>query len=305
MLGPLAIATFAVSAPTANDLDRIALETARAARAKFTKPALQEDQIGISIRILDPAAKTYVVGGYRAEDAMYPASVVKMFYMAYAADQLERRRLEMTPELERALKDMIVDSSNDATALVLDTLTGTTGGPELPPDALKDWMDRRQIVNRWFRARGYEKVNACQKTWNEAPYGRERQGYGPNFELRNSLTPDECGRLMAEIALNKIATSERCDWMRSLMSRKPLAESADADVQSRDFTGRVVPAGYKLWSKAGFTSTVRHDVAHLRALDGREVVLAIFTQGHSANEELLPFLAKSLLEGLGLMVKTK
>lgn len=107
--------------------------------------------------------------------------------------------LKQTPELERALHDMIVDSSNDATHYVVDALTGTTDGAELEETALREWMDKRNATNRYFAGLGYEKINVNQKTWCEGPYGRERQGLGPNFEYRNKLTTEAVARLIYEI----------------------------------------------------------------------------------------------------------
>ncbi len=55
-------------------------------------------------------------------------------------------------ELERAIRDMIVDSSNDATSLVVDVLTGTTSGPELSPAPLGTWKSQRNIIDRYARS---------------------------------------------------------------------------------------------------------------------------------------------------------
>jgi beta-lactamase class A len=268
-----------------------------AAVAQFPENGPKAEQLGVAVAELDRARRSYRSGSYRGAEPMYPASVVKLFYLAYAAELLERKRLRLTPELERGVRDMIVESSNDATGLVLDAVTGTTGGPELAPKALALWMERRQAVNKWYASMGYTGINACQKTWNEGPYGRERQGYGPKFELRNMLTPNACLRLMAEIALDKIVNPRQCEWMRGYLRRKVASEEG-ADYQSRQFTGEVLPKGAGLWSKAGYTSEVRHDVAYVRALDGREFVLAVFTKGHSGNTKLVPFLAQELLRGL-------
>jgi hypothetical protein len=68
----------------------------------------------------------------RGEEKIYPASVSKMFYMVALERWLEDGRLKLTPEMERGLKDMIVDSSNEATQYILDVLTGTSSGAELP-----------------------------------------------------------------------------------------------------------------------------------------------------------------------------
>lgn len=65
----------------------------------------------------------------------YPASVVKLVYLVAAEAWRQADLLADTPELRRALSDMIRDSSNDATSLVVDLLSGTTSGPSLPPSA--------------------------------------------------------------------------------------------------------------------------------------------------------------------------
>jgi hypothetical protein len=66
---------------------------------------------------------------YRGVESIYPASVVKLFYLVALHEWLEQGMAQPSTELERATKDMIVDSSNDATSLVVDVLTGTTSGP--------------------------------------------------------------------------------------------------------------------------------------------------------------------------------
>ena len=60
---------------------------------------------------------------------VYPASVVKLFYAVAVEQWLQRDLIPDGDELQRAMGDMIGDSSNDATGLVVDLLTGTTSGP--------------------------------------------------------------------------------------------------------------------------------------------------------------------------------
>ena len=47
----------------------------------------------------------------RGDERIYPASVVKMFYMAALERQLEDAKITLTPEVTRGLRDMILDSS--------------------------------------------------------------------------------------------------------------------------------------------------------------------------------------------------
>ncbi|AIE87268.1 serine hydrolase [Fimbriimonas ginsengisoli] len=299
-IGLALTAVVAAQSPSPLDLARFADNAAKAALAKYSDRGVKPDQIGITLAVLDRKGNSFQSGSYRGAEAMYPASVVKMFFLAYAGHLLEKKKLRMTPELERAVHDMIVDSVNDATGLVLETVTGTTGGPELSPKELARWMDKRQAVNRWFASLGYPTLNACQKTWNEGPYGRERQGYGPHFELRNSLSPNVCVRLMSDIALDKIVSPGQCAWMRGYLSRAIPADSKETNEQSKLFSGKVLPSGTKLWSKAGWTDTVRHDVAYIQLPDGREFVYAIFTKDHSNEAGLIPFIASAMLKELGV-----
>ena len=56
--------------------------------------------------------------------------------------------------------------------------------------------------------------------------------------------------------------------------------------------------GFKLWSKAGWTSTTRHDVAYIEMPDGAKFVLATFTTDHSNEREIIPTVARTVIEGL-------
>ncbi len=275
------------------------LEVAKSVAVEFRDENLKPDEIGISVYV--PSLN--LGGSYRGDVAMYPASVVKLFYIAYGAHLLDGKKLTMTPELERGFKDMIVESSNDATALVLDAVTGTTGGPELSENELKAWMEKRRSVNRWLGEYGFKGINANQKTWNEGPYGRERQGYGPNFEYRNSLTPDSCVQLLTLISEGKLVSKERTDWILGYMKREIVADSKNADSQSKGFTGSILPSGYKLWSKAGWTSTVYHDLALVQTPDGRKAIVAVFCKGHASNAKIVPFMAQETLKAIGIIRK--
>ena len=60
---------------------------------------------------------------------------------------------------------MIVQSSNDATSLVIDSLTNTNSGPELVNNNFLAWKYKRNIVNIYFRALGWKELE-------KIPYGK-------------------------------------------------------------------------------------------------------------------------------------
>ena len=266
---------------------------------RFADKKLQEDQLSITlIDLRDPARP--VTASFRGNERVYPASVVKLFYLVAAHRWLEDKKIEQTPELTRALKDMIVDSSNEATQYVLDVLTHTTGGYELPPKEMEQWQYQRNAVNRYFSSLGYTNINVNQKTFCEDAYGRERVSRGPNGENRNKLTTDATARLMMEIVTGKAANPARTAAMMDLLKREYTGQSSDADDQGRGFTGLALQGreGFRLWSKAGWTSTARHDVVYVEMPDGGKFVLATFTSNHSNDREIIPTVARVVIDGL-------
>lgn len=266
---------------------------------KFADKKLDEKQLSITlIDLRDPRHPVTV--SFRGNERVYPASVVKLFYLVAAQRWLEDKKIEETTELTRALRDMIVDSSNEATQYVVDVLTHTTAGYELPPKEMEEWQYQRNAVNRYFAGLGYTNINVNQKTFCEDAYGRERVSRGPNGENRNKLTTDATARLMMEIVTGKAATPARTAKMMELLKRDYTGTSNDADDQGHGFTGIALKGrdGARLWSKAGWTSSTRHDVAYIELPEGQKFVLATFTTEHANERDIIPTVARAVMEGL-------
>lgn len=240
---------------------------------------------------------------YRGEEPIYPASVVKMFYMAALHQQLQDGKVTMTTELQRGLKDMIVDSSNEATQYILDVLTNTSSGAELPQTEFEKWQYKRNRVNRYFSSMGYARINVNQKTFCEDAYGIEQQSRNYKGQNRNMLTTNATARLLAEIALGRFVNPDRSSHMMDLMKRDPFRESKDLDDQATGFSGKALIAGKmtgtKLWSKAGWTSRARHDAAYIETPDGLRFVLVVFTENHANDREPIPAIVAKVISGLG------
>lgn len=284
---------------SARTLQALVDAAARTTVEKFADKNLKPDQLSITVIDLRDVQHP-VTASYRGNERIYPASVVKLFYLAATHRWLEDKKIAETPELRRAVKDMIVDSSNEATQYVLDVVTHTTGGFELPPKEMEIWQHQRNAVNRYFTSLGYTNINVNQKTFCEDAYGRESVSRGPKGENRNKLTTDATARLMMEIATGKSVTPQRSSQMMELLKRDYLNKSKDADDQGRGFTGVALAGieGARLWSKAGWTSTTRHDVAYIELPDGHKFVLATFTTDHANVREIIPTVARVVMGGL-------
>ncbi|HEX5602032.1 MAG TPA: serine hydrolase [Pyrinomonadaceae bacterium] len=289
-------ASAAAQQPSLQDLVNRAAKTTL---DRFADKKLQENELSVTlIDLRDP--KRPVTASFRGNERVYPASVVKLFYLVATHRWLEDKKIEQTPELTRAVRDMIVDSSNEATQYVVDVLTHTTGGYELPPKEMEEWQNQRNAVNRYFSSLGYTNINVNQKTFCEDAYGRERVSRGPNGENRNKLTTDATARLLMEIVTGKIANAARTAAMMELLRREYTGTSNDTDDQGSGFTGIALQGreGFRLWSKAGWTSTTRHDVAYVEMPDGGKFVLATFTSNHSNDRDIIPTVARVVIEGL-------
>src|SRR5438552_3669695 len=168
--------------------------------------------------------------------------------------------------------------------------------------ALSKFADnKRNAVNRYYSSMGYVNINVNQKTFCEDAYGREKVSRGPNGENRNKLTTDATARLLSEIVTGRAINQARSAQMMELLKRDFSGTSKDNDDQGHGFTGIALQGmnGAKLWSKAGWTSTTRHDAAYIELPNGAKFVLVTFTVDHANEREIIPTVARVVIDGIG------
>ncbi|WP_414551164.1 serine hydrolase [Anabaena sp. CCY 0017] len=280
-----------------------------------TFPTLARNQVALTWIVYDPpvpvntggaltpdAFWNHIVRGftYRGVERIYPASVVKLFYLVAVNEWLEKGMTSASQELSRALGDMIVDSSNDATSLIVDILSGTTSGPELPVGPFETWKYQRHIVNRYFQSLGWEEmetINVCQKTWGDGPYGRERAFYGEMLDNRNMVTTNAIAKLLHSIVGGVAVSSGRSQAMMNLLKRSLNPDDLPTDIEEDQVTGFLgsgLSQDAQIWSKAGWTSQVRHDAAYIELPEQRPYILVVFTEGkaNAKRRDILPFISQ-------------
>src|SRR5438552_41550 len=272
-------------------------QAAHTALTKFADKKLAENQLSITLIDLRDAQHP-MAASFRGNERIYPASVVKLFYLVAVHRWLEDKKIQETDELKRAVRDMIVDSSNEATQYVVDVLTQTTGGFELSSKEMEEWQYKRNAVNRYYSSLGFTNINVNQKTFCEDAYGREKVSRGPNGENRNKLTTDATARLLSEIVTGRAVNATRSAQMMELLKRDFSGTSTDNDDQGHGFTGIALQgvSGAKLWSKAGWTSTTRHDAAYIELPNGATFVLVTFTVDHANEREIIPTVARVVID---------
>lgn len=248
---------------------------------------------------------------YRGEQLFYPCSVVKAFYLVAMDDCLASGQVEPHEDLERAMRDMIIWSSNTATNYIIDLITATTGDTLLSAEDFRMWVNRRQAINRYFHSLEWPElvdINLCQKLMDDERYGREKTFVTFGGNNHNRLCSNAAARLMFELFNGTVAAPERCRSMAARFHRPLTAEfAAQPSAQIKGYFGARLPAEATLYSKAGWTgwtgdplaSYRRHDLGYIELPSKHKgqyeaFTLAVFTQGKmiSENTEVLPAFAR-------------
>jgi beta-lactamase class A len=261
----------------------------RAATAATLKafPKLKEEDLALTlVDVTNPT--TIARADHHGDTPFYPASAIKLFFMAdvYATHK------EKVGDVDRALREMISVSDNDATAYLVDLLANTVPGPPLEGRALQRYIERRRDINRRFQRLGYaDNVSAMMKPWSFAPYGVDLQVLGTDRVNLNKLTTNATAALLLWIVRLRAPGAHE---MLKLLER-PLAPPRAEENQVKEFIGEALPAGSRLWSKAGWTSEVRHDAAYFELPTGRKLILVIFTRGTAEDVTLIPAVTRNVL----------
>ena len=239
--------------------------------------------------------------GWNSNKNYYPASVVKIVYALATQIWIKRDLIIDSEELRRALYEMIANSSNDATSYILDLLTGTTSGPSLNEQNFEAWKIQRKLINNWLEELQWSEIknwNCSQKTWNEGPFGREKDFYGKSNENRNIMTTEGSARFFESLMTNEMIPKVENEYLKKMFQRSldPVSRKKDLENQIDGFLGEGLPLASKLWSKAGLMSEVRHDVAWWKAPNKNPMLAVVFTTGKGLVKDqfLLPAISSEL-----------
>jgi hypothetical protein len=265
---------------------------------QFAQVGLAADTFGFVVLRGDGPAANLKGFAYRGDWRCYPCSVVKAFHLVHALSLIDEGRITPHAELDRAMRDMILWSSNAATNYVIDIITDTTGDTLLEGEALQAWRDRRDGLNRFFHALAWPEFgtsNITQKLMDDVRYGREAQYAGPQGENMNALTPLSSARLFAELFGGGLPLSPASrDRAQDILHRdRASADAANPLFQVDNYLGGGIPAGLPLWSKAGrlaWTGDARvayhkHDLIRTIPSDGVPLIISLMTSGKALCED--------------------
>ncbi|NER49429.1 MAG: serine hydrolase [Symploca sp. SIO1A3] len=262
----------------------------------------------LSITLID--VNSGEVAGYQPQRLRYPASIVKLFWMVAIYAQLEAGIWQSETEFASDLNQMIYQSDNQGASRILDQITGATSGSRLTGDEYEIWLDKRQQINRFFQAAGYQGININQKTfpipylkdYGERPTGRDAQIRG-NTEppIRNKISTEQAARLMYEIVQGEAVSQEYSNLMKQKLTRdlrREVWEKIDINQEFNPilgFLGESLSApslltNIEFLSKAGWTKNTRQEVAYIASKDGSfAYILAVFAEDKSYAEDFQIF----------------
>ncbi|HKW45397.1 MAG TPA: serine hydrolase, partial [Candidatus Eremiobacteraceae bacterium] len=239
----------------------------------FTRDAELDDRIreALVASTLQDIGYAYVLdldrghcGSYRAETNIYPASVIKVAIMAEAYHQFADGSL--APE-----QPVVIDAQNQTTTAEVTPLAPGYRASVQELVRLMITASDNIATNQLFDVLRRENVTAYMRGLGLATFflGRKLSGsepliIDPEMTGRNRLPPEEIGRLLALIALDRL----------------PGAAAQRAILEDCVHNKKLVPGlmpGDRFMHKTGETDDLSHDAGILVTAQGRRFVTVLYT----------------------------
>lgn len=268
---------------------------------------LKEGESNISIYIEKLGSKVADVYHWNFNDKVYhPASLIKLFnsYLAKvkllsqvkqvlsrSEDSEDFGERTITDDVYDAIHESLAVSDNDALALLVDFNSDTSSGLRLDHKSFAEFALKRKKITDIFRSKSYsDDLRLHGKCFSFAPYGRDeqlvfsKQGLGTN-----SCTIEDAAKILRDIYRD---FPELYKSMSRVIGNEEDEQTQFIAKGLEDYKGLIKD----YYSKAGWTSKVRHDAALIRLKDEQEILLVIMTKGLSEYIELIPSISKVLFE---------
>jgi len=219
---------------------------------------------------------------YNPEAISYPASCVKLAYLASAMYWCRINNLPYN-HLDADVRLMIVKSDNPATGRVVDAITGAPNYPAgVRDEAFNAWYEKRLFTENFLKARGLlENQTLMHKTYpsnsGESPNGAEKLAV--DFRNGNRMQPKCAASLMLEIVKGAIEPGAT-EYMRALLRRERCGAGSEF--------GLGLPPGSIYENKYGQAYDTLEDIAYVKLPNGKEFILAAFSNGYVEPEKSNP-----------------
>ena len=211
--------------------------------------------------------RTGATSAWRADEDIYPASIVKLALMAEAFRRFDdgslspdaheviaRRNLTLTAEPTPLIEGYRARVA-ELVALMIER------SDNIATNQLIDLLERKRVEDS-MRALRLEHFRLGRKLSGSEPLVDD-----PESGERNSMPPADAAKLLGLIAIGAVPGAAQ---QRELLARC---------VDRTKLVDGLLP-GDRFMHKTGETSAVAHDAGILRTADGHEYVIVLYTTGH-------------------------
>lgn len=221
-------------------------------------------------------------GSFGKDTLSYPASTVKLAYLA-AAMYWERINGVAYNYLDANVRPMITVSSNFDTGVVVDRITGQANIVDVTSTADSRFLpfyNKRLFPENYLSSHGLlEGMTAMNKTYpTNSNYEGAEQVNIEQYRGGNRMNPKLAASLMLEIqkgAVEPGATS----YMRGLLAHSRFGAYGPL--------GWGLPPGTIYENKIGNAYEDLNDIAYIKLPNGKEAIIAVYSNGY-VNEDTLP-----------------
>jgi hypothetical protein len=227
---------------------------------------------------------TWQRGSYNPEAIAYPASTVKLAYLA-AAMYWCRTNGHPYTFLDADVRPMITVSDNYATGRVVDTITGAPNDKSINSvnDAFMAWYAKRLYTENYLNPRGLlENQTILHKTYptnsGSSPSGAEQVAI--DYRGGNRMQPKCAASLMLEIIKGAIEPGAN-SYMRELLTHERWGGDS--------VFGFGLPPGTVYENKLGLAYDTLEDIAYIVLPNGKEFILAAYSNAYSGSEPSQPY----------------
>ena len=248
---------------------------------EFLKTKKLEDHQSIAISITNLNRK--IEYKFNETEAFYPAILIKLFAAFYAAEKLVTTNLEEFAfnDLNVAIRNSLEESDNDALSLVYDFISGSSSGV-YDKKSFASFAKARNSITDYFQEIGFSNELALHnKCYSFAPYGKDLKLFLKQGS--NKVLISDIEKIM-NLIINK--QSELLEFM---------LRSGECEQSEFIYKGLNEEKLDFFYSKAGWTTSVRHDVAYF-SYNKEKYLFVVLTKGLSEDKELIPRLSSLILE---------
>jgi hypothetical protein len=259
-------------------------------------PRIAREYFAATLILVNDAGTTRLAH-FHGERTFFPADLVSLFYLAGVYLLKKSGGIPYDQHVERDIIRMVRGRNTDAANLLLDRITGTLSGPELPGAKLEIFARRRGRLDELLRGIGISGTRCVQKIWDRPPYGRDAQFLGSDQSGANRITANATALLLSKILLGKVGGA---DFSREILDLLWIEEAGR--VEGPEPGLRLVcglPGGSRAWGQRAAGPRLLHEASAVQLPGGPRYVLVVLSYLGEKYQDRLRYLGGEVARAFG------